>query len=160
VAPARPIRRLRCRAIGAACAVGRRSPEQSIWDPQVRTDRGSSMRSNDRTTDCIAQPADGMDRLRAGRAQLDANDRDLLVVLSERLDCLVRIGLFKKRGAIPMMLPQRVGVVHERAAAFAVESALRSTFLHALHDLILAERCQLEQAIIDASMPSTAKERQ
>ena len=120
------------------------------------TDRGGSgMTTSD--TACVAQPADGMDRLRAVRAELDAIDQELLVVLRERLDCCVRIGLLKKQGALPMMQPQRIGVVHERAAAFAVENALSATFLHAFYDLILAETCRLEQAIIDGTMPSTSK---
>lgn len=86
--------------------------------------------------------------LAALRAELDRIDALLLETLRQRLDCCRRIGQLKKRHAIPMMQPQRIGVVQARAAAFAKIHGLSPEFLHALYELIIAETCRLEGEII------------
>jgi chorismate mutase-like protein len=91
--------------------------------------------------------------LQALRDELDGLDRTLLETLRQRLDCCCRIGLHKRDHAIPMMQPHRIGVVQERAAAFAAEHGMSPTFLRALYELIIAETCRLEDEII--GVPAT-----
>jgi len=92
--------------------------------------------------------------LQALRDELDGLDRTLLEALRQRLDCCCRIGLHKRDHAIPMMQPHRIGVVQERAAAFAAERGMSPTFLRALYELIITETCRLEDEIIGApAMP-------
>jgi chorismate mutase len=88
--------------------------------------------------------------LRSLRDELDGLDRTLLETVRRRLDCCCRIGLHKRDHAIPMMQPHRIGVVQERAAAFAAEHGVSPAFLRALYELIITETCRLEDEIIGA----------
>ena len=90
----------------------------------------------------------GLAHLEELRAELDATDAALLEAIRQRLDVCARIGRHKKRFAIPMMQPQRIGVVQARAAAFAQAHGLRPEFLHALYVQIIEETCRLEEEII------------
>jgi chorismate mutase len=92
--------------------------------------------------------------LQSLRDELDGLDRTLLETVRRRLDCCCRIGLHKRDHAIPMMQPHRIGVVQERAAAFAAEHGVSPAFLRALYELIITETCRLEDEIIGA--PSTS----
>lgn len=91
--------------------------------------------------------------LQALRDELDGLDRTLLETLRQRLDCCCRIGRHKRDHAIPMMQPHRIGVVQERAAAFAAEHGMSPVFLRALYELVITETCRLEDEII--GVPST-----
>lgn len=91
---------------------------------------------------------DGLGHLEILRAELDATDAELLEAIRARLDVCARIGHHKKRFAIPMMQPHRIGVVQARAAAFAQIHGLRPAFLHALYAQIIEETCRLEEDII------------
>lgn len=82
------------------------------------------------------------------RAELDGVDVVLLETLRQRLDCCRRIGLLKKDHAIPMMQPQRIGVVQARAAEFAQVHGMNGEFLRALYELIIAETCRLEDEVM------------
>jgi len=88
--------------------------------------------------------------LQSLRDELDGLDRTLLETLRQRLDCCCRIGQHKRDHAIAMMQPHRIGVVQERAAAFAAEHGMSPPFLRALYELIIAETCRLEEEIIGA----------
>lgn len=88
------------------------------------------------------------------RDELDGLDRTLLETVRRRLDCCCRIGLHKRDHAIPMMQPHRIGVVQERAAAFAAEHGVSPAFLRSLYELIITETCRLEDEII--GVPSTS----
>ncbi|WFR71244.1 chorismate mutase [Prescottella defluvii] len=57
-------------------------------------------------------------------AELDAIDGRLLEDIRARIDVCVRIGEVKRRQRIPMMQPQRVGLVQARAEQFARENGL------------------------------------
>jgi chorismate mutase len=91
---------------------------------------------------------DGLGHLETLRAELDGTDVALLEAIRHRLDVCARIGQHKKRFAIPMMQPQRIGVVQARAAAFAQAHGLRPEFLYALYAQIIEETCRLEEDII------------
>jgi len=98
-----------------------------------------------------ARPGSGEDAqriLQLLRDELDGLDRTLLEAVKLRLDCCCRIGLHKRDHAIPMMQPHRIGVVQERAAAFAAEHGVSPAFLCALYELIIKETCRLEDEII------------
>jgi chorismate mutase len=94
--------------------------------------------------------ADPQTLLAALRDELDGVDVALLQTLRHRLDCCRRIGLLKKAHAIPMMQPQRIGVVQARAADFAQAHGMNGEFLRALYELIIAETCRLEDEVIGA----------
>lgn len=88
--------------------------------------------------------------LQSLRDELDGLDAILLETLRQRLICCCRIGLHKRNHAIPMMQPHRIGVVQQRAAAFAAEHGMSPAFLRVLFELIIAETCRLEDEIIGA----------
>lgn len=83
------------------------------------------------------------------RAELDAIDGQLLETIRLRLDCCSRIGHLKKTVGIPMMQPQRVGHVLQRAEDFAVAHGLSAVFLRKIYATIIEETCRLEDLIID-----------
>jgi len=104
-----------------------------------------------------ALPGSGEDAqriLQLLRDELDGLDRTLLETVRRRLDCCCRIGLHKRDHAIPMMQPHRIGVVQQRAAAFAAEHGVSPAFLRGLYELIITETCRLEDEII--GVPSTS----
>ncbi len=90
----------------------------------------------------------GEAQLAALRAELDETDGLLLETLRRRLDVCVRIGHHKKAFGVPMMQPQRIGVVQGRAAAFAARHGISPAFLRSLYELIIQETCRLEEDII------------
>jgi chorismate mutase len=100
-----------------------------------------------------AVPAGDLETL---RARLDRIDERLLGVLDERLSCCAAIAEAKQRHGVPMMQPHRIGVVQRRAALFAAARGIDPEFLRNLYDLIIAETCRLETAIMgDASAAVT-----
>jgi 4-amino-4-deoxychorismate mutase len=84
------------------------------------------------------------------RAELDRVDAELLARLAERIDCCVRIAQVKRLHGVPMMQPHRIGVVQERAAAFAALHGIDPDFMRRFYDLIIAETCRVEDLVIDA----------
>lgn len=88
--------------------------------------------------------------LTAMRAELDQIDARLLAAVRDRLDICVRIAEHKRAYAVPMMQPQRIGVVHDRAAKFGAEHGVDEDFLHHLYDLLIAEACRVEDLVIGA----------
>ncbi len=82
------------------------------------------------------------------RRELDTIDATLLRTLKARLACCERIGEHKKIHGVPMMQPHRIGIVQARAAEFAAAQGVSAPFLRALYELIIAETCRLEDAII------------
>jgi chorismate mutase len=90
--------------------------------------------------------AEDLERL---RAQLDALDGVLLDTVRDRIRCCVRIAGVKRRDGVPMMQPQRIAIVQERAAAYAAEHGVDARFLQRLYDLIIDETCRVEDLVID-----------
>ncbi|MEZ7003336.1 chorismate mutase family protein [Streptomyces sp. AD55] len=82
------------------------------------------------------------------RAELDAIDRQFLETLRSRIEKCVEIGHFKREHDVPMMQPQRIGVVQERAARYGAEHGISQEFLRALYDLVIAETCRVEDVVI------------
>ncbi|MDP9890994.1 chorismate mutase [Variovorax boronicumulans] len=120
--------------------------------PSGRQETGTAAR--DAAPVAIGSCEDAQRILQSLRDELDGLDRTLLETVRRRLDCCCRIGLHKRDHAIPMMQPHRIGVVQERAAAFAAEHGVSPTFLRALYELIITETCRLEDEIIGT--PSTS----
>ncbi|QWF78800.1 chorismate mutase family protein [Amycolatopsis sp. CA-230715] len=91
--------------------------------------------------------------LESMRAELDGIDRQLLETLARRIECCVEIGEFKRVHKVRMMQPHRIDFVHRRAAAFAEERGIDTTFMRSLYDLIIAETCRVEDLVIAGSEP-------
>lgn len=86
--------------------------------------------------------------LEALRADLDKIDERLLDTLRARLACCVCIAQYKREHEIPMMQPQRIDFVQERAANYAVEHSISAEFLRRFYELIIAETCRVEDLVI------------
>ena len=82
------------------------------------------------------------------RAQLDALDEVLLDTVRDRIRCCVRIADVKRRHRVPMMQPQRIALVQQRAASYAAEYGIDAKFLQRLYDLIVEETCRVEDLVI------------
>lgn len=85
------------------------------------------------------------------RAQLDESDARLLDALRCRLDICRQIGEVKRDHRIPMMQPNRVGVVRHRAVTYAQAHGLSTEFFGGLYDQIIAEACRMQDDIIAAA---------
>lgn len=90
-------------------------------------------------------------RLNALRRELDAIDGRLRECIRERIDVCARVAHVKREFDIPMMQPGRVGVVQQRARAYAREHGMSEEFLHSVYELLIAEACRVEDIIIDAN---------
>lgn len=90
------------------------------------------------------------DELPALREQLDAVDAALLEAVRERLEICLRIGEYKRVHGVPMMQPQRIAAVQDRAARFARQHGIDPGFLHRLYDMVIEEACRLEDEWIAA----------
>lgn len=88
--------------------------------------------------------------LEALRAELDAVDSRILEDVRDRIEVCVRIAHLKRRHAIPMMQPQRVNLVEERARRYARKHGLSPEFFQSLYELLIGETCRIEDLIIDA----------
>ena len=84
------------------------------------------------------------------RADLDRIDAELLAALGARVAVCRSIAYYKREHGVPMMQPDRIGVVQQRAARFAEANGLDLTFMKRLYDLIIGETCRIEDLIIDA----------
>lgn len=84
------------------------------------------------------------------RAELDSIDARLLETVRDRIEVCSRVALVKREFDIPMMQPDRVGVVQERARAFGRANSLSEEFLVAVYELLIGEACRVEDLIIDA----------
>jgi chorismate mutase-like protein len=82
------------------------------------------------------------------RAQLDALDHVLLDTVRDRIRCCMRIAEVKRRQGVPMMQPQRIALVQQRAAAYGAEHGIDAQFLHRLYELIIGETCRVEDLVI------------
>lgn len=96
------------------------------------------------------------DELEALRAELDGVDNRILDDVRERIQVCVRIAEVKRRNAIPMLQPHRMGFVHERARSYALGHELSPDFFRALYELLISETCRVEDLIIDSSDTSDA----
>jgi chorismate mutase len=93
-------------------------------------------------------PAATTDDLGALRNKLDRIDHALLECLRHRIACCVDIANVKRAHGVPMMQPARIGVVHRRAERFAAANGIDPAFLRRLYELIIAETCRIETAVI------------
>ncbi|MGW6377138.1 chorismate mutase family protein [Rhodococcus sp. NPDC055112] len=84
------------------------------------------------------------------RTELDDVDRHLLEDVRARIEVCTRIARLKRRNSIPMMQPQRIGFVQDRAQTYAVEHELSPDFFRSLYELLIRETCRVEDLIIDA----------
>ncbi|MDO4254536.1 MAG: chorismate mutase family protein [Kocuria sp.] len=89
--------------------------------------------------------------LRDRRDELDRLDAQFLDILRRRIECCVSIAQLKREHDIPMMQPERVGFVHQRAEAFGREHGISTDFLRRLYEVIITETCRVEDLIIDGS---------
>lgn len=107
---------------------------------------------------------DSDSRLSALRDELDEIDRRLLESIRDRIEVCARVAHVKRTFDIPMMQPGRVGVVQDRARAFARAHDMSEEFLVSVYATLIAEACRVEDAIIesdpvDRRTPSNAQQR-
>jgi chorismate mutase-like protein len=98
-------------------------------------------------------PAPTLRELEELRAELDRIDVALREHLRARIECCIRIGQLKRVHNVPMMQPQRINLVHERAGAFAEQHGIDREFMRQFYDLVIAETCRIEEIVIAAADP-------
>jgi 4-amino-4-deoxychorismate mutase len=89
--------------------------------------------------------ANDLERL---RAQLDALDQVLLGALRDRIRCCISIAEVKRASGVPMMQPERIALVQQRAERYAAEHGIDPAFLRRLYELIIDETCRVENRVI------------
>lgn len=94
---------------------------------------------------------DGMEKLRGFRARLDELDARLLEVLAQRFEVCREVAAHKAEARIPMMQPDRVAEVKQRAVDNGRSRGLAAAFMASLYDLVIAEACRIEDEILEAA---------
>lgn len=84
------------------------------------------------------------------RKQLDHLDGQIVELISQRLAVCEKVAHFKKAERIPMMQPDRVDIVKQRAAEKARANGVDEQFITELYTLMIKEACRLEDAIIES----------
>jgi chorismate mutase-like protein len=87
------------------------------------------------------------------REQLDAVDETLLDLLRQRYALCREVAEYKRDRNLPMMAPERLDAVRRRASDFAVANGLEPEALAEIFELITAEACRLEDALIRGADP-------
>ncbi|MFJ5534782.1 chorismate mutase [Streptomyces sp. NPDC093261] len=82
------------------------------------------------------------------RDRLDALDEEILGLLVARVQVCLDIARLKAQHGIPMMQPERVGLVVGRARAHAAAHGLPEEFLGDVFQRIIAETCAQEDALM------------
>jgi chorismate mutase-like protein len=95
-----------------------------------------------------------MNDLSSYRAQLDEIDEQLMQLLAKRFAICREVAEYKAKAGIPMMQPERVAQVKERAAERAAHGGLNPKFGSDLYSVIIGEACRLEDEIIEAARPA------
>jgi chorismate mutase/catechol 2,3-dioxygenase-like lactoylglutathione lyase family enzyme len=100
-------------------------------------------------------PLDGL------RSEIDEIDEQVLALLRRRLRVCETIAAAKRDNGIPMMQEDRIAEVRARFTSVAGGSGLSADFALRLYDVILAEACRVENAIIapDAPVPPGSRVR-
>lgn len=88
------------------------------------------------------------ERLAALRAEIDDVDERLVAALAERFAVVREVALLKADSGLPVLAPDRLRAVLERARAVATRHGLDPAVAHRLYDAIHAEACALEEAIM------------
>jgi 4-amino-4-deoxychorismate mutase len=97
-----------------------------------------------------------MEKLSIFRKELDELDAQLMEILARRFEVCRRVALYKAEMNIPMMQPERVAQVKQRAGDRAVAAGLDEQFGIALYSLIIDQACKLEDQIIEQCTPAEA----
>lgn len=88
------------------------------------------------------------DPLGALRIELDSIDSQILEALAKRFALCQQVAEHKKTAGMPMMQPARVEFVRKRVQEIGAGLGLRQAFVDVLYSTIIAEACQLEDAIL------------
>lgn len=89
-----------------------------------------------------------MESLQDYRRRIDALDSLIVRTVAQRLRLCADVARFKKAHNLPMMQPQRVEHVTQRAVAVGAEAGLNRAFVAQLYALIIGEACRIEDRLI------------
>jgi 4-amino-4-deoxychorismate mutase len=82
------------------------------------------------------------------RGRLDRLDEQLIETLGLRFEVCREIARYKGDHEVPMMQPDRVGLVRARYALLALAAGLPARVGEELYDVILAATCRMEDELI------------
>ncbi len=82
------------------------------------------------------------------RVRIDALDTQIIGALAARLSVCREVAVYKQAHGLPMMQPERVEAVKERAASAAAAAGLSRPFVLQLYSLIIEEACRIEDELM------------
>lgn len=82
------------------------------------------------------------------RAEIDALDDQIVALLSRRMAVAHRVAAVKRDHGIPVVIPERVAAVLDRAAAAGAAAGLDPDYLRRLYRLIIDETCRVEESLV------------
>lgn len=93
-------------------------------------------------------PADRTDDLAALRGEIERLDRDLITLISRRVELGRRVGAAKRAAGVPLLDPAREAAVVRRAGALAREAGLEDEDVRYIfwHLIGLSRRAQVEES--------------
>lgn len=83
------------------------------------------------------------------RAEIDRLDGDIIDLIAQRFSVCGQIAQLKGQSGIPVMQPGRVLEVRQRCARLGAERGLDPDFVDRLYQLLIAEVCRVEEALIE-----------
>jgi chorismate mutase len=89
-----------------------------------------------------------MESLQEYRKHIDALDSIIVRTLAQRLSVCADVARFKKEHQLPIVQPQRIEDVKERAATVGAEAGLSRAFVMKLYSLIIDEACRVEDQLV------------
>ncbi len=88
-----------------------------------------------------------MNDLESMRRELERVDDDIVALLGARFAVITRIGELKTRDGVPVVIPERIEAVKQRAARKGLNYDLNPVFVEKLFQLIIDEAVAKEEAL-------------
>ena len=82
------------------------------------------------------------------RAEIDALDDQIIALLTQRMAVAHRVAAVKRAHCIPVVIPERVAAVLDRAAAVGAAAGLDPDYLRRLYRVIIDETCRVEETLV------------
>jgi len=92
------------------------------------------------------QQADGLESL---RRRIEGLDDRIVDLLAERFALLHEVAAYKRPRGIPVVIPERIDAVIERAAARGERHGLDPRMLRDIYRRLVEEACRTEQRTMD-----------
>jgi chorismate mutase-like protein len=119
------------------------------WTGETSTQDGMTAAGKRQFAVMMTAKGAAMTDLGSFRSEIDRIDDQIVDLLARRFAICREVAAFKRRHAIPVVLPDRIEQVKARCTSRAAAQAVDPDFARALYTLIIDQTCRTEQAILE-----------